>query len=699
MAETGNWVIGADIGGTFTDVVIASADGANVAALKVPTTPEDPVLAVLDGVREILDETGVAPSDVARVVHATTLATNLILEAKGGPIAFITTEGFRDVVRIGHDVRTGPAKFDLLFDPPVQLVSGTLIFEAPERIDAAGKVHRELSDSAVDELVAQIGVVDITGVAVCLFHSYVNPEHEQRIGAALHKAYPDLHVALSSEVWPEFREYERSMTTIVSAYVGPALSGYVERLQDGLREMGIAAPFEIMQSSGGIMAASQVRSRAAYCVESGPAAGVIAASHLSMQRDRADAVSFDMGGTTAKAGLLVDGRVAITHNFRVGHDMSAGTGKSGMGVPLLVPVVDVAEVGTGGGSIAWIDDGGLLRVGPRSAGSVPGPACYGRGGELPTVTDADLVLGYLSEDRFLVGEGGLRIDAAREAIQRHIADPLGFDLTTAARGIHDVANAGVSTAIRVMSLHRGVDPRGLTMIAYGGAGPIHAARIAESCGISEIVVPSLPGVFSSVGLLVSERTYDNVRTKVIPAHEADRKLIDAMFAELERDASDILVSEGIDPATVRLERTLDMRYRQQTHALAVPVPSTAEVADLEQAFRERYKLEYGVDSEDAVEFVNFRVKAVAPASAEASSTLATHARGFDPHEVSRRPAYFQEAGEYVDTPVYRRGVLFNGHTLTGPLLIAEPDTTIVVPPAFTVHADPKGNVVIAAPKS
>jgi N-methylhydantoinase A len=465
-------------------------------------------------------------------------------------------------------------------------------------------------------------------------------------------------------------------------------------LQAGLSDLGIDAPFEVMQSSGGIMAASQVQDRAAYCVESGPAAGVIAARELSKQRHRPDALSFDMGGTTAKAGLLLGGRVAITHNFRVGRDMSAGAGRSGMGVPLLVPVVDVAEVGTGGGSIAWVDEGGLLRVGPRSAGSVPGPVCYGRGGTQPTVTDADLVLGYLSTGRFLDREGGLDDDAARAAIVEHVADPLGMDLVTAAQGIHDIANAGVATAIRVMSLHRGVDPRSLTMIAYGGAGPLHAARIAESVGMREIVVPPLPGLFSGVGLLVSDRTYENVRTRVVAAADVTPDDVEAIFAGLQADAAETLGREGIDWQAITHERSIDMRYRRQSHALRILVSEDKvdDLADLEQAFRAQYKHEYGIDSDDAVELVNFHLKAIAPASADVASTLAAHpSRDIG---VAIQPAYFQELGGYVNTPIVTRAAVIAGDPVTGPALIGEPDTTIVIPPGFTAHADESGDVVI-----
>ena len=689
-------MIGADIGGTFTDVVIASADGATVLGVKVPTTPDDPVLAVLDGIAKVLTESGADPGDVTRVVHATTLATNLILEGTGGPIAYVTTEGFGDVVRIGQEVRTGAAKFDLEFDPPVQLVSGDLIFEVPERIDARGNVVRTLHDEDIDALVNRLAAVDVTGVAVCLLHSYVNADHELRIGRGLTEADPKRHVALSSQVWPEYREYERAMTTIVSAYVGPALGGYVARLQSGLSDMGIDAPFEVMQSSGGIMSAAQVRDRAAYCVESGPAAGVIAARELCRQRDRADALSFDMGGTTAKAGLLHGGRVAITHNFRVGRDMSAGAGRSGMGVPLLVPVVDVAEVGTGGGSIAWVDEGGLLRVGPRSAGSVPGPVCYGRGGTQPTVTDADLVLGYLSTGRFLDREGGLDATAAEAAILEHVAKPLRMDLVTAARGIHDIANAGVATAIRVMSLHRGVDPRELTMIAYGGAGPLHAARIAESVGMREIIVPPLPGLFSGVGLLVSERTYENVRTHVVATADVTPAGIEAIFAGLEADAAAMLSQEGIDWQAITHERSIDMRYRRQSHALRILLAGDTvdDVTELEQAFRAQYKHEYGIDSDDAVELVNFHLKAIAPASADVTTTLAAHPLTDTGTSATHQPAYFQERGGYVDTPITTRAAVIARGAQTGPLLIGEPDTTIVVPPGFSVRADASGDVVI-----
>jgi N-methylhydantoinase A len=345
--------------------------------------------------------------------------------------------------------------------------------------------------------------------------------------------------------------------------------------------------------------------------------------------------------------------------------------------------------------MAWVDEGGLLRVGPRSAGSEPGPACYGRGGTYPTVTDADLVLGYLSTGRFLDRRGGLDAAAAERAILEHVAEPLGMDLVTAARGIHDIANAGVATAIRVMSLHRGVDPRSLTMIAYGGAGPLHAARIAESCGMSEIVVPSLPGLFSGVGLLVSDRTYETVRTHVVAAAEVTPADVESIFAGLEAEAAAMLGKEGIDWETITHERSIDIRYRRQSHALRILLAGDTvdDLAVLEQAFRAQYKHEYGIDSDDAVELVNFHLKAQAPASADVATTLAAHP-GDASGQVGEQPAYFQELGTYVTTPIVTRKTLIDGDAIDGPILIGEPDTTIVVPPGFSAHADSSGDVVI-----
>ena len=689
------WAIGADIGGTFTDVVLASVDGRHVRGVKVPTTPDDPVRGVLAGVRLVLARESVGAASVARVVHATTLATNLILERRGGPVALIATKGFGDVVRIGAEVRAGAERFDLDFDKPAQLVSGRYVLEADERVLARGQVEVELRDAEIDRLVAAVGRwPELRAVAICLLHSYVNPSHERRIASALRAAYPSLHVDASCDVWPEYREYERAMTTVVSAYVGPALSGYVERLEAGLAALGLDAPFEIMQSSGGILSAGQVSSRAVYCIESGPAAGVVAASHLSRRRERASAVSFDMGGTTSKAGLLLDGRIAITNDFHVGGGMSMGTARSGSGVPIRVPVVDVAEIGTGGGSLAWVDSGGLLRVGPRSAGSVPGPACYGRGGELPTVTDADLVLGYLTEGAFLGGEGSLNRNHAEAAIRHHVAERLGFDVVRAAIGIHQIANAQVANAIRVMSLHRGVDQRGLSLIAYGGAGPLHAVRVAEMCGIAEVVIPPLPGLFSSVGLLVSERKFDAVATRVIDARSADPSAIEAIFAELEAHARKMLAVHGDAAGALVLDRSIDMRYQHQAHELTVDLAQAGKLdtTALETLFHERYRREFGVTASGAVEFVNYRVIATGPATVGDYAMF--HARPPSPSSPQARPAYFDEAGGFVDTAVVSRDSLAVGERRAGPLLIAEDDTTVVVPPSASVEVEATGSLLI-----
>ena len=476
MAKS-QYFIGVDIGGTFTDVVLAESISHRLFTAKTLTTPDSPGQAVITAMQDALGQAQATPADVQRVVHATTLATNLILEHKGSRVAFITTAGFGDMFVIGRERVVGADRYDLFLEKSPPLVEGRLTLEVQERINRLGEVVVPFNERGAVAGLQRLARQDVAAVAICFFHSYANPAHERAMADLVRKHLPQAYVALSSEVWPEFREYERASTTVVSAYVGPTISRYVEVLEKDLRRMGLTGSFEIMQSSGGVMSAAAVARKPIYSVESGPAAGVIAAAHLGQLSNQPNIISFDMGGTTAKAGLIRHGKPSVTHDFRVGGHLSGGS-RSG-GHPIKIPIIDLAEVGAGGGSIAWVDAGGALQVGPSSAGAAPGPACYGFGGEQPTVTDANLILGYLDPDYFLGGRMRIYPEKSRAAIEP-LARQLGLDAVQTAKGIYEIANTHMGSAVRVVTIQRGVDPREYAVMAFGGAGPVHAVKVGRA---------------------------------------------------------------------------------------------------------------------------------------------------------------------------------------------------------------------------
>ena len=685
------YFLGVDVGGTFTDVVLGDTDG-GVAVAKVSTTPDDPRLGVVAGIGEVLDTHGVEPSRVTRVVHGTTLATNVILERRGGDIAFVTTAGFGDMLRLGRESRQEDDRFNLFFQTPAPPVPRARTFEVTERIDARGNVVVALDPAQAAEVARRVNESGVHGVAICFLHAYAHPEHEEAMAAACRTALPDdAFVITSSEVWPEMREYERAMTTVMCAYVGPVMARYLGGLDVRLREMGIGCPIEIMESSGGVMSASLASRRPIYTVESGGAAGIIAAGVVGALIGEDRVLSFDMGGTTAKTGIVRQGRPDITHDFFVGGADGSGGLRRGRGYPVKIPVVDLAEVGAGGGSIASVDSGGGLRVGPRSAGSVPGPACYGRGGTEPTVTDADLLMGYLKSGRL---SGGISLDPelSAKAIESAIGGPLGFDVVTAAHAIHSVANASMAAAIRVVTVQRGIDPRDFTLVAFGGAGPLHAVELADTFGIGRVVIPRAAGVASAIGLITSDLVAERVLTRLMPTEEADPAVVGAIFDELEEQAVTELPGDG----ELVVRRAVEARFRGQAHQLTVPAPagpvSAASIGEIERAFFDRYRDAYGIDLDAPTELVNFRVRVsrtvekLAPVPHQAAATST-------PDPSGERPVGFASP-ELIPCPVFSWERLAPGSRLVGPAVIEGYDTTVVVPPGHSVETDRWWNLLI-----
>jgi N-methylhydantoinase A len=689
--------LGIDIGGTFTDVILADHAAGRFFTAKRLTTPADLALGSLQALEDALRRADGGPGQIARVVHATTLATNLLLEGKQPPVAFLTTAGFKDIFRI-QGVRR-PSLYDLLFERPRPPVDEALTFEVPERINRSGVVVRPLDETAVRQIAARLADHRPAAIAICFLHAYRNPEHERRVAAILAERLPDAYVALSSEIWPEYREYERAVATVLSAYLGPVIRGYVQRLASELRERGIPASLQVMQSNGGAMSAATTAARPLFSIESGPAAGVLAAAHFGADWGYRNVIAFDMGGTTAKAAVVPDGRPLIRHDFRVGGEASAGGSQAGRGgLPVHMPVIDLAEVGAGGGSVAWVDSGGALQVGPQSAGAQPGPACYGFGGAEPTVTDANLVLGYLSPHYFLGGAMKLDPERSERAIAEKVAAPLGLSVSEGAAAIHEIANANMTSAIQLVTVERGIDPREFVLVAFGGAGPAHIARLAEAFDLRTVVIPRFPGLFATLGLLASDLSYDRVRTVLTEHDDLGAAEANRLFEEMEAGPLADLRREGFAEGEISVHRSVDARYRHQGYELNVPVATghlgEGELAAFREGFLRVHQQQYGTTREEPVEYVNFRVRVSGRAT---KVTLPDYPTGSGDAQAAlkgTRPALFREAGGHRPTPVYDRARLEAGMTFSGPAIVEETESTTVVPPDWAVTVDRFGNLLL-----
>ena len=562
--------IAADVGGTFTDVVLLDESG-RLHAHKVPSTPPDFEGAVGDAVDYLLQQTRTLGDKVDDVAHGTTVATNAVLERTGAHAALITTAGFRDVLELRRI--HCPQLYNLFFDKPPQLIDRARRFEIAERMSASGETLQPLDKSALAPIVDRLRSDEVESVAVALLHSYSFPEHERRVGAYLKSEMPDLQISLSSDVLPERREYERTATTVVNAYIRPVMDRYVSALSERLETLDIRAPLLIMQSAGGLTPAEDATQRPVFVLESGPAAGVLASRHTALELGIDNLITLDMGGTTAKASIIEGGRVGYSAEYEVGATLSSGAGLMGGGGELIrAPSIDIAEVGAGGGSIAFLDGAGGLRVGPRSAGALPGPVCYGRGGSEPTLTDANVVLGYIRPGALADGEVRIDREAAERIIHERIASPLGLKVAAAAEGIHRIANARTLRALRSVSSERGRDPRDFSLIAFGGSGPIHAAALGLELGVKQILVPPLPGLFSAVGLLCSGVEHHGVRSCLLSEESLNATQLLRLRREIETEMLAQFASEGIAASEVELNCSADVRFRGQTSEIRVTWP-------------------------------------------------------------------------------------------------------------------------------
>ena len=679
-----SWRIGVDIGGTFTDIVFLREDGAALTA-KVLSTPDDYSRGIVDGVRQVLGTGAAAASEIREVLHGTTVATNAILEHKGAKVGLITTDGFRDTLEIRR-LRM-PRLYDLSYRKPQTLVPRQWRMEVKERISHTGEVEGPLNDDEARAVVASLLAKGVEAIAVCLINSYVDGRHELRLRELIRERSPDIPVCLSCEILPEIKEYERTSTTVVNAYIVPVVERYLRRLTQALKELGVGAPLLVMQSNGGAMGVEAASERPIHIIESGPAAGVVGAAEVARKLGVGDVLTFDMGGTTAKASMVENGRFDRLGEMDVGAGINlAGRLLKGGGYHVRVPAIDIAEVGAGGGSIVRIDSGGSLKVGPDSAGAMPGPVCYDQGGEEPTVTDCNVVLGFLSPDH-LVG-GGLKLasDKAAAAIRRKIAGPLGMSMEEAAWGVHLVANATMARALRSVSSERGRDPRAYALLAFGGNGPVHAATLAASMKMKRVLVPPVSGVFSALGLLFPETEHHFSRTFKRRLDHLDRQEVSDALRHMEQEGRQALAVEGYGEAESRCEWHADLRYMGENSELTVPI---AGMDDFPAAAREKFdrahEQTYGYRSaEEQVEVVNLRVIARGLSKApRVPGGLSVRAGGGEAKGARSRRAYFGREHGWLEARVKGRAeIVASGEV--GPLIVEEYDCTTVVPPGCRV---------------
>ena len=686
--------IGVDIGGTFTDIVFLGDDGC-VLTRKVASTPDDYSRAVLNGIRAGMEELNIPPGSVTEVGHGFTVATNAIIEEKGAHMALITTEGFRDVLEFRRN-RT-PRLYDLYYEKSPTLVKRQYRLEVAERLNFRGEVLRPIDTGSVDRAAQAVADSGVESVAVCLLHSYANPAHEQFVAQAVRERAPDVTLTLSSDLLPEMKEYERTSTTVINSYVRPVVESYLTLLTQGLQDMGITVPLAVMQSNGGLATSAIAMERPVYCIESGPAAGVVGAFHLGRRLDMPNLMTLDMGGTTAKASIIENGEMLQAPEYEVGGGISVGHRLlRGSGHILRVPAIDLAEVGAGGGSIATVDRSGSLRVGPQSSGAFPGPACYQLGGQDATVTDADVLLGYLNPQHLLAGDFPIDAELARRAITDNVARPLNMSDVEAAHGIHLLVNSNMGRALRAVSSERGRDPRRFDLICFGGGGPVHAAGLAEMLDITRVVVPPFPGVFSSFGLLVADVEHHFVRTHFKTFDELDLSTLAGLVEGMWEEGRRQLRLEGFDDSRHEFITQADMKYEGQVSDLTVAVPSgpisQATLDALAENFDTEHEQSFGYRTDVGYQLVNIRVIARglpdAPRMPDRFELTAVAEGG-----PSSRPVYFGPNRGWTDTPVVTRPGL-QGRTEPGPLVIEEYDSTTVVPPTWIASVDDASNIIL-----
>jgi N-methylhydantoinase A len=660
------------------------ADGSGIRVWKVPSTPDDPSRAIAGGVKEGLDGAGAAPRDVSYFGHGTTVATNALIQQRGVKTGLITTNGFRDLLEIGRQRR--PHLYDLQCDKPPLLVTRDLRIEVPERLRHDGRIETPLDEAAVRSAARKLKCEGVRSVAVTFLYSYIDPRHEARVREILAEEFPEAFVTCSHEVAPEFREFERLSTAVVNAYLGPVMAHYIERLGPRLDEVGLRGPRHITQSNGGVMSFATARDQAVRTVLSGPATGVVGAMKVGALSGFANLITFDMGGTSTDVSLIESGRPKLASEMEV------------HGYPLKTPMLDIHTVGAGGGSIAFIDAGGHLKVGPRSAGGDPGPVCYGRGNVEATVTDANVVLQTLNPEHLLGGRMLIDQSKAKGAVAV-LADRLGLDVMATAQGIVSVVTANMAKALRLISVQRGHDPRDYTLVAFGGAGPLHSARLARELEIPRVLIPRHPGILCALGLLMTDLQTNYAQSRLMTFGRDTLSAMMDVFSDLERRAHGWFVAEAIAAEDRRIRRTIDMRYAGQNYELSIPMPDglrdEALLAALQRGFEQAHQQMYGyIAPEEPIQAVTFRIEAT---GAVRQAEIGQHAPAQQPLEsalIGKRDVWLAESGGFVFCPVYDRERLGPGHRLSGPAVIEQMDATTLVLPGQTAAVDPYLNIIV-----
>ncbi len=677
--------LGVDVGGTFTDFVLFDEDSQESWVHKSPTIPEDQTQGISTGLAALLAQQKVAPKDLVYVALGSTIAINAMLQGRTAPVGIITTEGFRDLLELRRQRRS--MLFDLFFQLPTPLVPRHLRLGVPERVNAEGKALAPLDEEKARDALARLGQAGVKSVAVCFLFSFLNPSHELRVEELAREVIPGRSIWLSHRVLPEFREFERLSTTVCNAALGPSMEAYLGNISGRLEQLGCRRPPYIMQSNGGVMTLRGAQERPANTLFSGPSAGVVGGLHVARLAGTENAITFDMGGTSTDVCLVRRAAISMVHEKEIG------------GTPVRTPMVDVNSVGAGGGSIAWIDAGGRLKVGPQSAGARPGPTAYGQGGEQPTVTDANLVLGRLSPRGLLAGRMPLYPDLALAAIRRHVAQPLGMEPLEAAAGIIRIVNTNMVLAIRTVSVQRGHDPREFTLVAFGGAGPLHASEVAQQLGITRVVVPPAPGILCAQGLLATDMRTDYVQTCVSPLLDADLNEVNNLLSGLKERAEAWLDAEAEDAEERAVEFSADLRYVGQNYELpvsAAPAPWHAGLLqELVEGFHEEHRRAYGYRADQAtVQLVNLRATALAtiPKPRPRPNTRTVDSPG-GPAPFEYREVWWGEG--FVSTPVYRRDELPAGSTLRGPAIVEQMDSTTLVAPEEQGEVDGYGNLILS----
>ncbi|CAM3973550.1 hydantoinase/oxoprolinase family protein [Bordetella muralis] len=690
--------VGCDIGGTFTDIVLSLPNG-QLFVNKTSTTPHDLGEAIVTGLGALIKQSGIEPGDITEIVHGTTTASNTILQKVGARTGVLTTAGFRDVLEIGR-IRT-PTMFDLGWQKPQPLAARRYRRGINERMDARGNVVAPLNADEVLSVARDLIDEGVEALAICFLNSYINPAHELEAKALLEREFPHLLVTASCDVLPEIKEYERTSTTVVNAYILPAMRTYLRRLKDDLGRMGVKASLQVMASNGGMMGVDSASEKPVFAVASGPAGGVAGAAQIGALGDGKDLIVFDMGGTTAKASIIMGGVPSLTNEYEFRDGISAPSRfVKGGGYVLKVPAIDIAEVGAGGGSLAGIDAGGLLCVGPESAGANPGPACYGRGNERPTVTDANMALGFLNPTALAGGSLKVHPEKSQHAIAMHIGEPLGLDMLAAAHGIRHVANVSMARALRAVTVERGRDPRDMTMIAFGGGGPLHAVDVAKLLGIKRVIAPVMAGVFCSAGMLGADAEHNFVKAVLRPLANCDKETINAAIAELRMQGLSVLAQEGYSKDAVEMAVSLDLRYLGQSSELTIALrqPATSVIDDaviihLIEDFGDQYRQTFGYVNDEPLELVNIRLSAYGRSDQRLKfNDIRVDASALQGVSGTRQVSFERDQPPYETRLVPRSAI--QDEPWHGPLIIESYDTTIVVPPGASAHADKIGNIII-----